>query len=153
MAAKPADRIRSMIQDLERAARNLGDDLRKKAGKAGVSADLEGALRQLLQGLTSIAAQLEKAAGELRRFLEPGPAGKGGKSRKAAAKKKAPGKASAKKASAKGKASARTGGKAGKKVAKKGASAKGGGNAAKASPKASPRKVAPRRGGAAKAGK
>ncbi len=70
MAVKPVDRIRTMITDLERGARTLGDDIRKRAGKVDVTSDLEAALRQLLLGLTTIAAQLEKAAGELRRYLE-----------------------------------------------------------------------------------
>jgi hypothetical protein len=68
MAVKPVDRIRTMITELERGARTLGDDIRKRAGKSG--SDIESALRQLLNGLTNIAAQLEKAAGELRRYLE-----------------------------------------------------------------------------------
>lgn len=72
MAVKPVDRIRTMINDLERGARGLGDDIRKRAGKVTVGPDIEKGLRQLLQGLTSIAAQLEKAAGELRRYLEAG---------------------------------------------------------------------------------
>ena len=36
---------------------------------ARLADELEAALRQVLLGLTNIAAQLEKAAGELRRFL------------------------------------------------------------------------------------
>jgi len=70
MAVKPVDRIRSMITDLERGARNLGDDIRKRAGNVTVSSDIESALRQVLLGLTNIAAQLEKAAGELRKYLD-----------------------------------------------------------------------------------
>lgn len=109
MAVKPVDRIRKMITDLERGARTLGDDIRKRAGNVAVTSDLEAALRQLMQGLTTIAAQLEKAAGELRRYLEKG--AKGGKpkaGRKTAAKpaarkraKKAAAKAPAKKAAPK----------------------------------------------------
>jgi hypothetical protein len=76
MAVKPVDRIRTMINDLERGARTLGDDIRKRAGTVNVSTDIEKGLRQLLQGLTAIAAQLEKAAGELRRYLESGAAAK-----------------------------------------------------------------------------
>jgi hypothetical protein len=79
-----------MITDLERGARTLGDDIRKRAGNVKVSSDIESALRQLLSGLTNIAAQLEKAAGELRRYLEAG--AKGGKS-KARPRKKAAGRA------------------------------------------------------------
>ena len=100
MAVKPVDRIRTMITDLERGARTLGDDIRKRAGNVAGTADLEAALRQLMQGLTTIAAQLEKAAGELRRYLEKG--AKGGKAkggRKSAAKSAA--KKGAKKAAAK----------------------------------------------------
>ncbi|MFN2426218.1 MAG: hypothetical protein ABR587_07195 [Candidatus Binatia bacterium] len=113
MAVKPVDRIRTMITDLERGARTLGDDIRKRAGNVTVTSDLEAALRQLMQGLTTIAAQLEKAAGELRRYLEKGSKGKrsrkaGGKkaakktsrkksTKKAAAKKAAPAKAASKK--------------------------------------------------------
>jgi hypothetical protein len=70
MAAKPVDRIRSMITELEKGARTLGEDIRKRAGGAAVTSELEAALRQFMKGLTNIAAQLEKAAGELRRYLE-----------------------------------------------------------------------------------
>ena len=69
MAATPLDRIRTMITDLERGARTLGTDIRKRAGSVAAADELEAALRQVLLGLTNIAAQLEKAAGELRRFL------------------------------------------------------------------------------------
>lgn len=94
MAVKPVDRIRTMITDLERGARTLGDDIRKRAGKVDVTSDLESALRQLLQGLTTIAAQLEKAAGELRRYLEQSSKaeksrGRAGSKAKGGAKKKA----------------------------------------------------------------
>jgi ABC-type transporter Mla subunit MlaD len=101
MAAKPADRIRTMINDLERAARSLGDDIRKRAGKTGVSADLEAALHQLMTGLSNMAAQLEKAAGELRRFLEAGATAKRKPARKKAAGKKATAKAAPKAAAKK----------------------------------------------------
>lgn len=121
MAVKPVDRIRTMITDLERGARTLGDDIRKRAGNVAAS-DLEAALRQLMQGLTTIAAQLEKAAGELRRYLEKGTKGgkaKGGRkgAAKPAAKKGA--KKSAKKAAAKAPAK-----KAGKAPARKAAAKK-----------------------------
>jgi hypothetical protein len=97
MAVKPVDRIRTMITDLERGARSLGDDIRKRAGGVAVTSDLEKALRQFMQGLTSIAVQLEKAAGELRRYLEqqsakaakPARARKAKAGRKPAAKKAA----------------------------------------------------------------
>lgn len=113
MAAKPVDRIRTMITDLERGARTLGDDIRKRAGNVAVTSELESALRQILLGLTNIAAQLEKAAGELRRYLETSTApakggarkAKAGKAkktaRKPASKKAAPAKAGARKAPAK----------------------------------------------------
>lgn len=108
MAAKPVDRIRTMITELERGARTLGNDLRKRAGKVSVTPDIESALRQLLAGLTTIASQLEKAAKELREYLEEA-GGKGGGARKAKPKAKAgkksggksAGKAAAKKAPAK----------------------------------------------------
>jgi hypothetical protein len=106
MAVKPVDRIRTMITDLERGARTLGDDIRKRAGSVTVTSDLEKALRQFMQGLTSIAVQLEKAAGELRRYLEnsakgaaPARTRKAKPARKAAAK---PAKNAAKKAAKKG---------------------------------------------------
>jgi hypothetical protein len=111
-AAKPVDRIRTMITDLERGARTLGDDIRKRAGNAAVTSELESALRQILLGLTNIAAQLEKAAGELRRYLETntkpvrkakkkgGKAAKARPAKKAAAKKKVPAKKPAKPAKA-----------------------------------------------------
>jgi ATPase subunit of ABC transporter with duplicated ATPase domains len=79
MAVKPVDRIRTMITDLERGARSLGDDIRKRAGGVAVTSDLE------------------KAAGELRRYLEqqsakaakPARARKAKAGRKPAAKKAA----------------------------------------------------------------
>jgi len=127
MAVKPVDRIRTMITDLERGARTLGDDIRKRAGNVAASSDLEAALRQLLQGLTTIAAQLEKAAGELRHYLEAAAKGgkkKGGKGKAAAAKR---GSAKAAKATKKAapKAAPKASGKAAaKKVAKPAAARK-----------------------------
>ena len=59
MAVKPVDRIRMMITDLERGARTLGNDLRRRAGNVTVTPDIDAALRQFLKGLTTIAAQLE----------------------------------------------------------------------------------------------
>lgn len=110
MAVKPVDRIRTMITDLERGARTLGDDIRKRASNVNVTPDLESALRQIMHGLSTIAAQLEKAAGELRRFLEAGTKGK--KARKAPARRvaaKAAGKAAPKKkASSKAAAGSKT---------------------------------------------
>ena len=89
MAVKPVDRIRTMITDLERGARSLGDDIRKRAGSVTVTSDLEKALRQFMQGLTSIAVQLEKAAGELRRYLESSAqGGKAARARKGKAARK-----------------------------------------------------------------
>jgi len=87
-----------MVRELERAARSMGDDLRARAGKAGVPPDLENALRTVLQGLTNITAQIEKAVGELRRYLEAnasasgtrGGRSKGSKRKAAPARKKAP---------------------------------------------------------------
>lgn len=121
MAVKPVDRIRTMITDLERGARTLGDDIRKRAGNVSMTSDIESALRQLLHGLTNIAAQLEKAAGELRRYLEAG-------AKKSARKTKRPAtkttrKASATKARSKKKAARKAPAKStaavGKKAAKK----------------------------------
>jgi len=129
-AGKPTDRIRDMVRELERAARSMGDDLRERAGKAGVPPDLEAALRQVLQGLTNITAQIEKAVGELRRYLEAnaktqarqgGARRKAGKATKAgAARKKTASKASAKTtAGAAGKAAGATTTAARKKAAKR----------------------------------
>jgi DNA-binding protein HU-beta len=99
MAVKPVDRIRTMITDLERGARSLGDDIRKRAGNVTVTSDLEKALRQFMQGLTSIAVQLEKAASELRRYLEQGAAADKPRARKAKAARKPAGQKASKKAS------------------------------------------------------
>ncbi|HEY2775191.1 MAG TPA: hypothetical protein VGK20_14180 [Candidatus Binatia bacterium] len=105
-----------MITELERGARTLGDDIRKRAGNVTVGPDLDSALRQFLQGLSAIAAQLEKAAGELRRYLAAG--AKGGKkaarktarkTSKVSAKAAKAGKAAAKKPSKKKKATAKKG--------------------------------------------
>lgn len=109
MAATPLDRIRTMITDLERGARTLGTDIRKRAESVAAADELEAALRQVLLGLTNIAAQLEKAAGELRRFLaanaKAAPRARGAKKAgtakkpaKKAAKKKVAKKKAAKKA-------------------------------------------------------
>ncbi len=116
MAVKPVDRIRTMITDLERGARTLGEDIRKRAGNVTVASDLESALRQFMQGLTNIAAQLEKAAGELRRYLEAG--AKGGKGAKGKTARKASGKRAAAKPAAK-KASGKKAAKPAAKAAKK----------------------------------
>ena len=78
-----------MIREVERAARALGDGLRKRAGKASVPADLESVLHQLLQGLTGIASQIEQAVGELRRYLETNAERTAGGGKRKAAKKKA----------------------------------------------------------------
>jgi len=93
MAPKSTDRIKDVIREVERAARALADNVRKRAGKAAVPADFESVLHQLLQGLTGIASQIEKAVGELRRYLEANAArtagdGKRRKSGKKAVRKK-----------------------------------------------------------------
>ncbi|MFN2377016.1 MAG: hypothetical protein ABR538_10790 [Candidatus Binatia bacterium] len=136
MAVKPVDRIRSMITDLERGARTLGDDIRKRAGKVTVTSDLEAALRQLMQGLTTIAVQLEKAAHELRLYLEASTKG----ARKASKKTGAKGKAGAKRAKAKKPKAAKAAKPAKEKKAAPAKSSKGGGK--KSSKKAAAKKAA-----------
>lgn len=118
MAAKPVDRIRSMITELERGARTLSDDIRKRAGSVVVTSDLEKAIRQLMTGLTSIASQLEKAAGELRRFLEDGARAKPARAGKKSGKK------ARKKAGKKAKAVRKPAGKSTKKTSAKKAAGK-----------------------------
>lgn len=137
MAVKPVDRIRSMITDLERGARTLGDDIRKRAGKVTVTSDLEAALRQLMQGLTTIAVQLEKAAHELRLYLEAG--AKGAKTKKGGGKAKA-GAKPAKAQKAKAAKAAKTAKPAKEKKAAPAKASKGGGK--KASKKAAAKKAA-----------
>jgi hypothetical protein len=119
-----------MITDLERGARSLGDDIRKRAGNVAVTSDLEKALRQFMQGLTSIAVQLEKAAGELRRYLEQGAKGAGpGRARKAKASRKSASKKAARPAAKTAKPAAKPAGKpAAKKAGAKKAAAKAMGN-------------------------
>ena len=122
MAVKPVDRIRTIITDLERGARTLGEDIRKRAGNVTVTTDLESALRQFMQGLTNIAAQLEKAAGELRRYLEAG--AKGGKGAKGKVARKAAGKRAAAKPAAKKSAAKKKAAKPAAKAAAKKAPAR-----------------------------
>lgn len=129
MAAKPVDRIRTMITDLERGARTLGDDIRKRAGNVAVTSELESALRQILVGLTTIAAQLEKAAGELRRYLET--SAEGAKPRRKAAAKRGgakakPAKKGATKAAARKAPAKKAAPKAAKPAKKKAAAKKAG---------------------------
>lgn len=117
MAAKPVDRIRSMITELERGARTLGDDIRKRAGSVVATNELEAALRQFMKGLTNIAAQLEKAAGELRRYLESNTKAARPKASRKAPARKAKARPKAKKKAA-AKAPAKAVGKAPKKKAR-----------------------------------
>ncbi|HYC54378.1 MAG TPA: hypothetical protein VEL28_05525 [Candidatus Binatia bacterium] len=133
MAARtPTDRIREMVQELERAARSMGGDLRERAGKAGVPPDIEKALRSVLQGLTNITAQIEKAVGELRRYLEANARSAGrrkssGSARKSSGKKKATsGKKKAGKKQPAAKKAAKSGGRSSGKASSKKAAAKPG---------------------------
>ncbi len=97
MAKTRTDRIADIVRDIEKTARGLGDQLRKRAGKAGIPADVDAAVQQLLKGLTSVTVQVEHAVRELRRYLEANARQAAAASKKKPAKKKTAKKKAAKK--------------------------------------------------------
>lgn len=75
MAARPRDRLATLIKDVEKALRQIRTDIRKRAQAAPKS--LEEAAARLRKGAADIAAQVEKYVHDLRVNLEgkkPAPA-------------------------------------------------------------------------------
>ena len=68
MAAGPRERIARLIRDVEKAARQLRSDIRKRAQAAPRS--MEQAARALRKGAADIAGQVEKYVHEIRLNLE-----------------------------------------------------------------------------------
>lgn len=88
MAAGPRERLGSLIKDVEKAAKQLRADIRKRAATA--PKNMEVAANRLRKGAADIAGQVEKYLHDLRVGLEgakPGP--KRAAKRKPAARRKA----------------------------------------------------------------
>jgi hypothetical protein len=68
MAAGPRERLGSLIKDVEKAARQLRNDIRKRAAAAPKS--MEAAATRLRKGAADIAGQVEKYVHDLRVGLE-----------------------------------------------------------------------------------
>ncbi|MGH7786660.1 MAG: hypothetical protein ACRERC_07320 [Candidatus Binatia bacterium] len=83
MAAGPRERLASLIKDVEKAAKQLRADIRKRAQAAPKS--MEKAADALRKGAADIAGQVEKYVHDLRMNLE---GKKPAKPRKAAARTK-----------------------------------------------------------------
>ncbi len=127
------DRMADMLRDLEGTARDLGKDLRNRAGETAIPANVDRALVQFLGGLTAVVAQVETAMRDIRKYLEsaaklPAARARSAKpakrkaAKKKAAKKKVAKKKTTKKKTTKKKAVAKKATK--KKVAKKKATRK-----------------------------
>jgi len=91
MAAGPRERIASLIKDVEKAAKQLRSDIRKRAQAA--PKNLQKVADRLRKGGADVAAQVEKYVHELRVSLQGGkPAAKRAakpKRKKAAPRRKA----------------------------------------------------------------
>ncbi len=68
MAAGPRERLASLIRDVEKAARQLRADIRKRAQAAPKS--MEAAAMRLRKGAADIAGQVERYLHDLRVGLE-----------------------------------------------------------------------------------
>lgn len=68
MAAGPRERLASLIRDVEKAARQLRADIRKRAQAAPKS--MEAAAMRLRKGAADIAGQVERYVHDLRVGLE-----------------------------------------------------------------------------------
>jgi len=68
MAAGPRERLAALIKDLEKAARQLRADVRKRASTAPKS--LDAAVSRLRKGVTEVTRQVEKYVHDLRVGLE-----------------------------------------------------------------------------------
>jgi hypothetical protein len=68
MAAGPRERLASLIRDVERAARQLRTDIRKRARAAPKS--MQEAAMRLRKGAADIAGQVERYVHDLRVGLE-----------------------------------------------------------------------------------
>ena len=68
MAAGPRERLAALIKDLEKAARQLRNDIQKRARAA--PRNMEAAAQRLRKGAADIAGQVEKYIHDLRVGLE-----------------------------------------------------------------------------------
>lgn len=68
MAAGPRERLATLIRDVEKAARQLRNDIRKRAQAA--PKNMEAAASALRKGAAEIAGQVEKYLHDLRVGLE-----------------------------------------------------------------------------------
>ena len=66
------DRISAMMHEVEKAARKLRADIRKRARAVGLPRDLKSAAAQLRKRAAHAAAQVEKYVHEIRTGLERG---------------------------------------------------------------------------------
>ncbi len=79
-------RIRELVNEVERIAKRLRTDIRRRVEETGILKNLEGAANQLRKQAAVVAAQVEKYAREMRQQLERSSKGKG---KAAPARKKA----------------------------------------------------------------
>ncbi len=87
MAAGPRERLGSLIKDVEKAAKQLRADIRKRAEAAPKS--MEAAANRLRKGAADIAGQVEKYIHDVRVGLEGAkPAPKRAAKRKPTARRK-----------------------------------------------------------------
>lgn len=86
---KQGDRVSALIGDVEKLAKRLRTDLRKRAQAAGLLKNIRSAADQLRKRAAVAAKQVEKYVHEIRTELERGakPAKKGAKKRKAPKRK------------------------------------------------------------------
>lgn len=68
MAAGPRERLSTLIGDVERAAKQLRTDIRKRAQAA--PRNMEAAAKRLRKGAADVAGQVERYVHELRMNLE-----------------------------------------------------------------------------------
>lgn len=86
MAAGPRERIASLIKDVEKSARQLRSDIRKRAQSA--PKNLQALGDRLRKGGADIAKQVEKYVHDLRVSLEGAPAPKKKTAKRATAPKR-----------------------------------------------------------------
>ena len=69
---KEGDRIRAMIHEVEKLAKRLRADIRKRAAAVGLTKSLQAAAGELRKRAAAAAAQVEKYAHQVRKELETG---------------------------------------------------------------------------------
>jgi hypothetical protein len=71
------DRIRELVTEVERIAKRLRTDIRKRVEETGLLKNIEGAASQLRKQAAAVAAQVERYAREMRQQLERSAKAKG----------------------------------------------------------------------------